>query len=69
MPYPSTEIVTKKKVMKGRPYQRLKTVSKEQQRMDVEKLWKEMDTNKMDIQVDSKWYIMSNEWFSQWKKW
>lgn len=69
VPYPSTEIVTKKKVMKGRPYQRLKTVSKEQQRMDVEKLWKEMDTNKMDIQVDSKWYIMSNDWFSQWKKW
>jgi len=69
VPYATGPISTKKKTMKERPYQRLKNVNKEQQKEDVEKLWAEMEANKMNIQEDSKWYIVSSEWFDQWKKW
>lgn len=53
----------------SRVYKRLKTVPKEDQKVDVEKLWKDMEANKMDIEEGSKWYVIGMEWFSQWKKW
>jgi hypothetical protein len=59
----------KKKTLRGKPYQRLKVISKEDQKADVEKLWKDMEATKMDIEEDSKWYIVSTEWFDQWKRW
>lgn len=68
-PYPTRETNSKTKTVKSKPYQRLKTISKEHQKEDVEKLWSEMEANKMDIAEGSKWYIISMEWFDQWKKW
>ena len=59
---------SKKKPSRGKTYQKLKTVSKEKQKQDIEKLWKEMKSKTL-IDEGSKWYVISTEWFDQWKKW
>ena len=59
----------KKKVIRGKPYQRLKNIPKDRQKADMEELWAEMERNKMDIPEDSKWYIISANWFNEWKEW
>ena len=61
--------LNKSKGSKEKPYQKLRNVSKEEQKEEVEKMWREMENYKMDIQEDSKWYIISMEWFRQWKAW
>lgn len=69
IPYESKTDNGKKKTLKGKPYQRLKNIPKEQQKTDMEKLWHEMERNKMDIEEGSKWYIVSCKWFNEWKHW
>ena len=59
----------KSKSGKEKPYQKLRNVNKEEQKEEVEKMWREMENSKMDIEEDSKWYIISMEWFKQWKAW
>jgi hypothetical protein len=69
IPYETRGENGKKKTLKGKPYQRLKNIPREQQKTDMEKLWHEMERNKMDIEEGSKWYIISSKWFNEWKHW
>lgn len=71
VPYQSsdTKTSTKPRGSKARQYKKLKDVSKEEQRETVSELWAKMEANKMDIEEGSKWYIISMNWFSQWKAW
>lgn len=66
VPYASTK---KGKTLRGKPYQKLKEIPANEQRYKMEKLWEEMETNKMDIEEGSKWYLISTVWFNQWKEW
>ena len=66
VPYSSSK---KKKTLRGKPYQRLKIVSAQEQKEKMEQLWKGMEENKMDIEEGSKWYLISTVWFNQWKEW
>lgn len=70
IPYSSSGTnVKRSKAGKEKPYQKLRNVDKEEQKQEVEKMWKEMESSKMDIEENSKWYIVSMEWFKQWKAW
>ena len=70
VPYATAQVTTKKqRTQKGKPYQRLKNVAKEEQRAEMDKMWQEMEDNKMNIEEGSKWYIVSADWFKQWKDW
>jgi hypothetical protein len=68
-PYESKHDMGKKKTLRGKPYQRLKNIPREEQKVELEKLWQEMERKKMDIEEGSKWYIVSNRWFNDWKQW
>lgn len=35
----------------------------------MEKLWAEMERKKIQIEEGSKWYLISCNWFNQWKEW
>jgi len=70
VPYSSENKMSKKaKTLRGKPYQRLKVVSPGEQREKMDKLWQEMERKKMDIEEGSKWYLISSDWFNQWKEW
>lgn len=70
IPYASSGTNAKRsKTSKEKPYQKLRNVDKDEQKQEVEKMWREMENSKMDIEENSKWYIISMEWFKQWKAW
>ena len=58
-----------KKKNKSKPYEPLKSIPKDEQKSEMETLWANMESKKMDIEEDSKWYIISVKWFQQWKEW
>lgn len=49
-------------------YKRLKTVSKEEQKQEIERMWK-LQESRIDVEENSTWYVISAEWFNQWKQW
>lgn len=68
VPYPTGE-KPKKKTLRAKPFQRLKDIPSEKQKQEMDRLWGEMESKKMQIEEGSKWYLISTVWFNQWKEW
>lgn len=69
VPYPTGQTNKKKGTLRGKPYQRLQNIPREEQKEKMEELWQAMEEKKMDIEEGSSWYIISSEWFNKWKEW